>query len=43
MTSRRETAGRVETRVYAQNNDIPGSDPQALRMLVAGAKSSSSR
>jgi TRAP-type transport system periplasmic protein len=33
---RRETAGRVETRVYAQNNNIPGSDPQALRMLAAG-------
>ena len=28
--------GRVETRVYAQNNNIAGSDPQALRMLVAG-------
>jgi len=33
---RRETGGRVETRVYAQNNNIAGSDPQALRMLVAG-------
>src|SRR5512144_667615 len=32
----RETGGRVETRVYAQNNNIAGSDPQALRMLVAG-------
>jgi TRAP-type transport system periplasmic protein len=31
-----ETGGRVETRVYAQNNNVPGSDPQALRMLVAG-------
>lgn len=33
---RRQTGGRVETRVYPQNNNIPGSDPQALRMLVAG-------
>jgi tripartite ATP-independent transporter DctP family solute receptor len=32
----RQTNGRVETRVYAQNNGIAGSDPQALRMLVAG-------
>src|ERR1051325_8272917 len=34
--ARRKTADRVETRVYAQNNNIPGSDPQALRMLAAG-------
>jgi len=33
---RKESGGRVETHVYAQNNNIPGSDPQALRMLVAG-------
>ena len=33
---RRETDGRVETRVYPQNNNISGSDPQALRMLVSG-------
>ena len=33
---RRETNGRVETRVYPRNNGIPGSDPQALQMLVAG-------
>lgn len=33
---RRDTGGRVHTRVYAQNNNIAGSDPQALRMLVAG-------
>lgn len=33
---RRETGGRVDTRVYAQNNNVPGSDPQALRMLVDG-------
>jgi tripartite ATP-independent transporter DctP family solute receptor len=33
---RLETGGRVETRVYPQNNNIPGSDPEALRMLVDG-------
>jgi len=33
---RQETNGRVATRVLAQNNDIPGSDPAALKMLVAG-------
>jgi len=33
---RAETRGRVDTQVFAQNNNIPGSDPQALRMLVAG-------
>src|SRR5258706_4435714 len=33
---RDQTGGRVETRVYAQTNKIPGSDPQALRMLVTG-------
>jgi tripartite ATP-independent transporter DctP family solute receptor len=33
---RTDTGGRVDTRVFAQNNNIPGSDPQALRMLVAG-------
>jgi len=31
-----ETRGRVETRVYPENNKIPGSDPQALQMLVSG-------
>jgi len=31
-----QTDGRVETRVHAQNNNVAGSDPQALRMLVAG-------
>ena len=31
-----DTGGRVDTRVFAQNNNIPGSDPQALRMVVAG-------
>jgi tripartite ATP-independent transporter DctP family solute receptor len=33
---RQETGGRVETQVLAQNNNIPGSDPGALKMLVAG-------
>lgn len=33
---RRETGGRVETRVAAQNDNIAGSDPQALGMLVDG-------
>jgi len=33
---RTETAGRVETQVFAGNNNIPGSDPAALTMLVAG-------
>src|SRR5258705_12896164 len=31
-----ETGGRVDTRVYALNNNVAGSDPAALRMLVAG-------
>jgi TRAP-type transport system periplasmic protein len=31
-----ETGGRVETQVFPQNNQIPGSDPAALKMLVAG-------
>jgi tripartite ATP-independent transporter DctP family solute receptor len=33
---RKETNGRVETRVLAQNNNIAGSDPAALKMLVSG-------
>ena len=33
---RTETRGRVETRVFAENNKIAGSDPGALKMLVAG-------
>jgi tripartite ATP-independent transporter DctP family solute receptor len=33
---RKETGGRVETQVVPQNNKIPGSDPAALEMLVAG-------
>ena len=32
----KETGGRVETQVFALNNNIPGSDPQALKMLAAG-------
>jgi TRAP-type transport system periplasmic protein len=31
-----ETRGRVDTRVFARNNNIEGSDPAALRALVAG-------
>ena len=33
---RAETQGRVETQVFAQNNQVAGSDPAALKMLVAG-------
>src|SRR3979490_2585283 len=33
---RTETRGRVETQVFAQNNGLAGSDPAALKMLVAG-------
>src|SRR5437868_1048325 len=32
----RETRGRVVATVYAQNNNIQGSDPAALKALVAG-------
>jgi tripartite ATP-independent transporter DctP family solute receptor len=32
----KDTGGRVETRVYPLNNNVPGSDPAALKMLVAG-------
>ncbi len=32
----KETGGRVETRVVPENNKIPGSDPQALQMVLAG-------
>ena len=35
-TIRTETRGRVETHVFPQNNKIPGSDPAALNMLIAG-------
>jgi tripartite ATP-independent transporter DctP family solute receptor len=33
---RKETGGRVEAQVLPENNKIPGSDPAALKMLVAG-------
>src|SRR4030081_1856530 len=33
---RTETNGRVETTVYAENNRLPGGDPDALKMLIAG-------
>ncbi len=33
---RRETAGALDITVHAQNAGIPGSDPAALKMLVAG-------
>ena len=33
---RNETGGRVETTIFPENNKIPGSDPQALQMLVSG-------
>lgn len=31
-----ESGGRIETRVHAENNKHPGSDPAVLQMLVAG-------
>jgi tripartite ATP-independent transporter DctP family solute receptor len=31
-----ETNGRVETTVYPENNRLPGGDPDALKMLIAG-------
>jgi tripartite ATP-independent transporter DctP family solute receptor len=31
-----ETNGRVETTVYPENNKLPGGDPAALKMLIAG-------
>src|SRR6266850_2780623 len=33
---RNKTGGRVETKVFPENNKIAGSDPQALQMLVSG-------
>ncbi|MGH9256180.1 MAG: TRAP transporter substrate-binding protein, partial [Vicinamibacterales bacterium] len=33
---RSETGGRVETQVFPLNNNIQGSDPAALKLLVAG-------
>ena len=31
-----ETNGRVEATVYPENNKLPGGDPDALKMLIAG-------
>src|ERR1700757_2355097 len=31
-----ETNGRVEATVYAENNKLPGGDPDALKMLISG-------
>jgi TRAP-type transport system periplasmic protein len=31
-----ETNGRVETTVYSENNKLPGGDPDALKLLIAG-------
>src|SRR5437762_7124206 len=31
-----ETNGRVEAAVYPENNKIPGGDPDAFKMLLAG-------
>ncbi len=33
---RAETNGRVEATIYAENNKVPGGDPDALKMLIAG-------
>jgi TRAP-type transport system periplasmic protein len=33
---RAETNGRVEATVHAENNKIPGGDPEAFKMLLAG-------
>jgi tripartite ATP-independent transporter DctP family solute receptor len=33
---RLETNGRVETTVHAENNKLPGGDPDALKMLLSG-------
>src|SRR3954468_14190512 len=35
-TVRTETNGRVEATVYAENNKLPGGDPDALKMLISG-------
>jgi tripartite ATP-independent transporter DctP family solute receptor len=32
----KETGGRVETRIFPENNKLAGSDPGALKMLVSG-------
>src|SRR6202045_2728545 len=33
---RAETNGRVEATVHAENNKLPGGDPDALKLLLAG-------
>ena len=33
---RMETRGRVEAKIFPQNNNIQGSDPAALKALIAG-------
>src|SRR6202045_4809503 len=33
---RAETNGRVEATVHAENNKLPGGDPDALKMLISG-------
>jgi len=33
---RNETGGRVATTVYAENNKLPGGDPEAFKKLIAG-------
>ena len=33
---RKETGGRVEAQVFPLNNNVQGSDPAALKLLVAG-------
>src|SRR5258708_37406216 len=35
-TIRVETNGRVEATVYAENNKLPGGDPEAFKKLLAG-------
>ena len=31
-----ETHGRVDVQTFPDNNQIPGSDPEALKMLISG-------
>ncbi|MGH9679772.1 MAG: hypothetical protein ACRD4Y_07450, partial [Candidatus Acidiferrales bacterium] len=33
---KKETGGRVQVETFPENNHIPGGDPAALKMLVAG-------
>jgi tripartite ATP-independent transporter DctP family solute receptor len=35
-TVRTETGGRVQTRVFPENNHVEGSDPAALKLVLAG-------